>query len=75
MGEQIFLSDIGGPQPTPGRDRAAIRLFIPSEDAEEGRLARAIRTDQAHPFAVTDTEGDVVEERPRAVGLNERLTA
>src|SRR4030042_3562724 len=40
---------------------ARVHLHVADEDAPEGRLAGAIRTDQADPLAARDVPGEVPE--------------
>ncbi len=44
-------------------DGTAVRFHLPGDDAQERRLARAVRRDERHAIADGEREGDVLEER------------
>ena len=51
--------------------RALVGLLLAEDDAEEGRLPRAVGPDQPQAVAPLEGEGDVGEELLRAVGLGD----
>ena len=56
------------------RARAAGEVVVlAGEDAEQRRLAGAVRADESHALAFADGEGDVTEDLERAEGLRYRL--
>jgi len=53
------------PQAAAPRDRAVVRGHRLGQDAQQRRLARAVRADEPDPLLLVDGEVDVLEQRPR----------
>ncbi|GAA0652946.1 hypothetical protein GCM10009535_34180 [Streptomyces thermocarboxydovorans] len=45
-------------------DRSGVRFQLAGQEAEQGGLARSVRSDQGHDGALADPEGDIAQERP-----------
>src|SRR5438445_3063102 len=54
---------------------ACVRLLASDQDLEEGRLAGAVRTDEAELVPLRELEVDVGEEEAAAVGFRDALEA
>src|SRR5436309_3248083 len=54
---------------------ACVRFLASDEDLEEGRLAGAVRTDEAQFVPLRELEVDVREQEASAVGLRDALEA
>src|SRR4029453_2726059 len=50
-----------------------VRVGDPGEDREQGRLARAVRTEHGEQLAAGDLEAHLAQGGPLAVGLRESL--
>jgi len=74
-GDLRVLRHVCKPRQTAEGHRAGVRCLEPGEDAEERRLPAPVRTDEPDAVAVVDPERESLEERRRAVGFRNLLTA
>src|SRR6185312_3549947 len=58
-------------EPTALRDCAGVGRLLTREDAEQGRLAAAVRPDHTHANAGLDVEVEPVEDQARAEALRD----
>jgi hypothetical protein len=58
----VLLGEIADLEVSSNGDVAIVRLLDSSEDAHEGRLARAVRADETDAVAIVDRKGEIVEE-------------
>src|SRR5690606_11098845 len=65
----VLLGVVADLQPVAGHDRTGVRLLDAGEDAQQGRLARAVEPQHDDLRAAVDGEVDVGEHLQRAVGL------
>ena len=73
--EDRILGHVAHADPAAEDAAAAVWLLDSRQDPEEGGLAGAIGSDEAHLIAVHEPERQAVEQRPGAVRLGDRLTA
>src|SRR5690606_18645320 len=69
----VLLGVVAYLQPVAGHDRTGVRLLDAGEDAQQGRLARAVEPQHDDLRAAVDGEVDVGEHLQRAVGLRQPL--
>ena len=72
IGQQLLLQE---PDARPARERdvAGVCGLEAGDDAEQRRLAHAVRPHEADPIAVREPERDVAEDEPFAESLRDRL--
>ncbi len=71
FGETRLLLDVADAVLAGLGDRPRVRLILPGDHPEQGRLAVAVAPDDAHALAAVDLEADGVEEGLLAVALRE----
>jgi hypothetical protein len=71
----VGLTQVAGAQPGAARHPPGVRLDRPCEQAEQGRLARAVAADDADPLPGRDAKRDAVKQRPVSVRLSHTLQA
>ena len=67
------LVHVGQAHRLPDLQRAAVGLLLAGDHAEERGLARAVGADDAHDAAAREAEGEVLDQQPVAVALDEVL--
>src|SRR5207247_4492763 len=70
-----LLGEVADGQVLAAEHGARIRLLASDQDLEAGRLAGAVRADQAELVPLRELEVDVCEEEAAAVGLRDALEA
>src|SRR5206468_10964434 len=70
-----LLGEVADGQVLPAEHGSRVRFLASDQDLEEGRLASAVRTDQAELVPLRELEVDVREEEAAAVGLRDALEA
>src|SRR5207302_3702717 len=70
-----LLGEVTDGQVLASKHGTCVRLLAPNQDLEEGRLAGAVRPDEAELVPLRELEVDVREEQPAAVGLRDALEA
>ena len=73
--ELEILRQVAGDEFAAADDLPGIRLGDPGGDAQEGRFAGAVASDEADAVALVDGEGGVVEDRLHAVARGEVVGA
>src|SRR5262249_1287628 len=73
--ELRILLDISQAQQLARRNDAAVRLAQAREQAEQGRLARSVRPDQAEAVAIRDRERNSLKKAARAQRFSRGLAA
>jgi hypothetical protein len=58
-----LLLEVGDSVGVAHADAAGVRPALARQQAQQRRLADAVRPDQTYPVAVSEDEGDIVEER------------
>ena len=71
--ELVALVEVADQQPAATRDPPGVGLLEAGHDLQQRRLAVAVAPDDPDPVALTDTEGDLREQRAHAVGLRDQL--
>src|SRR5438309_8077745 len=70
-----LLGEVADGQVLAPEHGARVRLLASDQDLEEGRLAGAVRTDEAELVPLRQLEVDVREQEAPAVGLRDALEA
>src|SRR5947208_6525979 len=70
-----LLGEVADGQVLASEHRARVCVLASNEDLEEGRLAGAVRTDEAELVPLRQLEVDVREQEPAAVGFRDALEA
>jgi hypothetical protein len=73
--ERWVLWDVADADTPAESTDAAVRLLDAGQEAQQGRLPGTVRSHQPHAISLEETEGEVLEQRPRAVSLADGLTA
>ena len=74
-GENVVLGEVAEAGGAAQRTDAGVGLLASGQQAQEGRFAGAVRPDEADALAGAEVEGQVGEQRPRAVALGQPLHA
>src|SRR5438309_8996019 len=70
-----LLGEVADGQVLAPEHGARVRILASDQDLEEGRLAGAVRTDEAELVPLRQLEVDVGEEEAAAMGLRDALEA
>src|SRR5436190_9807754 len=68
-----LLGEVADGQVLPAEHGSRVRFLASDQDFEEGRLAGAVRTDEAELVPLREFEVDVREQEATAVGLRDAL--